>query len=217
MCKEFRARNEEQKMERKEAILSAASGLFGKSDLGEVSMAEIASKCGLSKGTLFFYFATKEGLFLALAEKKISQWHSHFNGLLEEKGMTIKRPEEFIELLEFSIHNHPDVIRLYALLNTTLEKNVDADTVYRFKLFLKKNMQATGQLLEKYLPFLKKGDGFFLLMSAFVFICGIFPMSNPDEGMKEVLSRPGMEVFDVKFERTFREMYLIFLRGMNRQ
>ena len=38
--------------------------------------------CGLAKGTLFLYFKTKEGLFLALAEQKMEAWHQHFNELL---------------------------------------------------------------------------------------------------------------------------------------
>ena len=217
MAEGYRARKDEQKRERREAILAAASELFRTADLNEVSMAQVARKCGLAKGTVFFYFKTKEGLFLALAEQKMEMWHRHFNRLLEASGNDLRRPDDYVDLLEASIREHPDVIRLYTLLDSTLERNVDPETGYRFKRFLKKNLTTSGALMEDRMPFLGEGDGFFLLLSTFVFICGIFPMSNPSGTMKEVLARPGMEVFDVDFAETFRKMMQVFIRGMQRQ
>lgn len=53
----------ERTMDKREKIIQAAVGVFGESGFDAASMADIAAKAGVAKGTLYLYFPSKEQLF----------------------------------------------------------------------------------------------------------------------------------------------------------
>ncbi|MEU8786093.1 TetR/AcrR family transcriptional regulator [Streptomyces sp. NPDC048637] len=56
---------------RREAILAAASRLFGVQGFESTTVAQIASAAGLSSGSVFYYFADKQALFRAVFEQDL--------------------------------------------------------------------------------------------------------------------------------------------------
>lgn len=52
----------------RQAIISAASGLMVKSDAHATSLADIAKSLKMSKGTLYYYYSSKEQLIIDVAE-----------------------------------------------------------------------------------------------------------------------------------------------------
>lgn len=63
-----RARTAEAKLKRRRALLEAALDEFFERGFAAARMDDIAARAGLSKGTLYLYFDSKEALFLALVE-----------------------------------------------------------------------------------------------------------------------------------------------------
>jgi AcrR family transcriptional regulator len=55
--------------ERKQQILNAAEQVFTKKGLDEARMDDIADQTGLSKGTLYLYFKSKEDLVIAILDR----------------------------------------------------------------------------------------------------------------------------------------------------
>jgi len=71
------SRKEQEIEARKKDILEISAELFAQKDFHGVTMDEIAEKVGLSKGTLYLYFETKEKLFFSiLIERTQSLIHS---------------------------------------------------------------------------------------------------------------------------------------------
>ena len=64
----LRARSIEAKVDRQQALLSAALDTFFDYGFAASRMEEIASRAGVSKGALYLYFDSKEALFKALIE-----------------------------------------------------------------------------------------------------------------------------------------------------
>ncbi|MEM5518132.1 TetR/AcrR family transcriptional regulator [Henriciella sp. AS95] len=64
----LRARSEEAKDDRRQALLEAALDEFFEKGFAASRMADIAKRAHLSKGTLYLYFDSKEDLFKALVE-----------------------------------------------------------------------------------------------------------------------------------------------------
>ena len=56
-----------------ERIISAASGLFAERGVFGTSLGEVAKQVGLSKGTLYYYYPTREALVNAAAERCFSR------------------------------------------------------------------------------------------------------------------------------------------------
>ena len=79
-----RARSEEQKALRRQAVLQAAEAYFLDVGYEAFSMAQLAKRAGLVKGTLYLYFKTREELFLTLYEKSLTRWSQVFMSNLSE-------------------------------------------------------------------------------------------------------------------------------------
>ena len=73
-----RARSTEQKALRRHAVLAAAETYFHEVGYEAFSMAQLAKKTGVAKGTLYLYFQTREELFLTLYEQSLIRWSQVF-------------------------------------------------------------------------------------------------------------------------------------------
>ena len=73
-----RARSTEQKALRRHAVLVAAETYFREVGYEAFSMAQLAKKTGVAKGTLYLYFQTREELFLTLYEQSLIRWSQAF-------------------------------------------------------------------------------------------------------------------------------------------
>ena len=84
-----RARSAEQKELRRLAVLKAAEAYFHEVGYEAFSMAQLAKKTGVAKGTLYLYFNTREELFLTLYEQSLIRWSQVFTANLSA-SMTSK-------------------------------------------------------------------------------------------------------------------------------
>lgn len=97
---------ESRKKELKEYIFLQAIQLFHEKGFEQVTVQEIATKCGIAKGTFFNYFAKKEDILLYLGEAQLELLQQ-----LVEEDLYVEHPKEQILfilnklLLRFSSHS----------------------------------------------------------------------------------------------------------------
>jgi TetR/AcrR family transcriptional regulator len=76
-------RHERRKDARPGELLAAALDLFVEKGFAATRVEEVAARAGVSKGTLFLYFASKDDLFKAVVRENISgrftQWNAEFD------------------------------------------------------------------------------------------------------------------------------------------
>ena len=82
-----RARSLEQKALRRRAVLQVAETYLLEVGYEAFSMSKLAKNIGLSKGTLYLYFQTREEIFLTLYEQSLIRWSQVFINDLS-KSMT---------------------------------------------------------------------------------------------------------------------------------
>ena len=75
----------------KEIILAKTSELMEETGLSAISLASIAEACGISKGTLYYHYKTKEDIFFDLIDKIIHR----IRGLYFFKIKTVVRIFDF--------------------------------------------------------------------------------------------------------------------------
>jgi len=73
------------KAEIKEKIIQSAIESFAQTGYDRTKMEDIAKRLGLSKGTIYLYFRSKEDLFLAICEYNMQQ------GDKEDAGLFVKK------------------------------------------------------------------------------------------------------------------------------
>src|SRR5260370_41795774 len=148
-----RARNDEAKQSRRNAILDTTWQLFQGMPYSAIAMAEVAEQAGLAKGTLYLYFKTKEELFLALQEQQLVDWFDEVDRALAADN-AVWTSGDIVTLLCGTLERRPGVARLLAILSPTLEQNIPFAEALRFTRALAARLAGTGTLLEVLLPFL---------------------------------------------------------------
>jgi AcrR family transcriptional regulator len=208
-----RAIKDEQKQERRRAILDIAWLLFQSTPYQQIAVSEVAERAGLAKGTVYLYFKTKEELFLALQEQQLVAWFDEVDARLRalQGAGEIAR---VAELICGSLERRPGLTRLLAMLHNILEQNVDYDTTLRFKRLLLARMNATGALLEGCLPFLAPGQGAHLLLQAHALIIGLRHLADPAPVARQVLAEPEMAPFVIAFGLEFLKAFAALLLGL---
>ena len=115
-----RARSAEQKALRRHEVLSAAEVYFQEVGYEAFSMAQLATKTGIAKGTLYLYFKTREEIFLTLYEYSLIRWSSAFIATLSD-GMT---SAAYAQSLYKTTHADGVFLPLLIRLEHVIEHNV---------------------------------------------------------------------------------------------
>jgi AcrR family transcriptional regulator len=85
------------KAELKEKIIQAAIESFSQTGFDRTKMEDIAKRLGLSKGTIYLYFKSKEDLFLAICEHNIQRSDREDAGLFVRKENVASDAEQIYD------------------------------------------------------------------------------------------------------------------------
>lgn len=85
--------------ERRQAIIATARELFQKEDYDTITMQQIVDTLGIAKGTIFYYFASKEDLLKAVVENIMQEDIARKKVLIEKtQGNALDKMRALIEL-----------------------------------------------------------------------------------------------------------------------
>ena len=118
-----RARTDEQKEQRRASILDAAEAHFVDVGFEKFSMAVVGKLVGVSKGTLYLYFSSREEILLALCVAKLHLWSTRF---IETSSMWIS-DKAFAEHFYETTTADNALVRLMSRLDSVIEHNVSLD------------------------------------------------------------------------------------------
>lgn len=93
------SKRERRKEARPGELLAAALDLFVEKGFASTRVEEVAARAGVSKGTLFLYFASKEELFQAVVRENISGRFKEWNTEMDDF------PGSSAELLHYAMHS----------------------------------------------------------------------------------------------------------------
>jgi AcrR family transcriptional regulator len=210
-----RARQPAQKAERRHDILAEARALLARQGWRDLTMAGLAGRLGLAKGTLYLYFPTKEALFVAVLRQELTAFFEAVDGRLAALGHR-GDGRAIASLLSGEAAARPLLRRLLVLLHGVLEENVGLAEVRAFKRFLLERVQASGAALEGALPRLAPGGGPTLLLRLHALVIGAQAMADPAPVVRRALRDEALAVFDVDFEPFLGSTLAALLAGMLR-
>lgn len=118
-------------MKRKQAILQAAKELFAEKGHPATSTQEIATRAGVSKGLLFYYFKDKHEILKELADEVTTAYLMGLDEFLAERDTARASLEALIEYHFDFIENH--VTEIYFLYNAYANKS-EKDMVIKGRL-----------------------------------------------------------------------------------
>lgn len=206
-----RARSPAAKDARRHALVHAAAEIFGERRYAAVSMAEIARRAGVAKGTTYLYFPTKEALFLDLFLRRLEAWIEDVMPALR----TAEGPAGVADAFAETLAEHDQLVRLIALLHGTLEHNVEAEDALTFKRQLI-NMLAPVAMGIEVAAGLPTMSGVRALVQIQAMAVGIAQMAFPAPAVAEALDNDDVAILRVEFCETMRHTVGALLRGWPR-
>lgn len=192
-----RAMLDEDKLLRRQAILSAATALFAAHPEQLGSVDDVARQSGLAKGTLYLYFRTKEEIYLAVHEQQTHRFFETLESLLahERSRPSLKRlTRNVVE----AIRQHPSFLPL-AIRCPEFERNADIEAIARCKAGIGARLEQIGATMEAIYPLLNKGDGARLLIRSYALMLGLWQLTAPTPIRSLLLEREDQAVFRLDY------------------
>jgi len=128
-------------------IIQAGKEILNKKDYHETVVEEIAQLAGVAKGTIFFYFKTKEGLFREILLSLLSELEEEINKILEDvKLQALKKLKKVYDTyIDFQIKN----MNLFIAIRKELAKEEAIPKIEEIKEKLQKLAQKLLPVIEE--------------------------------------------------------------------
>jgi AcrR family transcriptional regulator len=133
--------------ERKNQILDAASEVFVEKGVYETRMDDIVKESGLSKGTLYWYFKSKDEIVLSIFERMFSREFQEIKNLVDFGESATERMLKFAEIFSEDIRQMLRLIPLaYEFMAWAFRRKVIQDA---FKSYVNEFMVILIPLLQE--------------------------------------------------------------------
>jgi AcrR family transcriptional regulator len=211
-----RAMTESAKAEKAKLILDTAYELYKKSTFDEIKMSDIAKAANVSKGTLFIYYSTKEILFMEMLFLEYEKRYLNLENLiLSLEMMTYEEFKTlFLSEMESILDQDSVLIRLSAIKNTILEKNIDYDTAIKASMGLYASLEKIVSLLTERVEYLTVESSFDLLLAQNAIIVGYVNMASIPEVLRNVIEDNDLKGFRLDFKKNALIAMEYYLDGL---
>lgn len=134
--------------ERKEQILNAAEEVFTQRGLDRARMDDVAAQTGLSKGTLYLYFKSKEDLIISIFERIFK---GAFEQLEEQKDSDSSATEALLQFTEEAIRGYRRILRITPIVYEFLA------LAFRNKIVQRAMKRYFDQYMKVLIPIIQRG------------------------------------------------------------
>ncbi len=172
---------------RKEEIINACAELYDAMNFKDITLKEIGKKTSFTRTLIYYYFQTKEEIFLALIQREYELWIADLETLLQNHSkMSV---EEFSKELAHSLERRERLLKLMSMNHYDMESNSRMDNLVAFKIAYGKSVRTVSCCLEKFFPRMTVQDIQEFIYAFFLFLFGVYPYTVVTEKQKEALKR----------------------------
>ncbi len=211
-----RARSDEQREQRRRAILSTAAAMLGEMPVADLSLNELSRRVGLAKSNVLRYFETREAVLLELYDTAWKAWLDRLDAVLPPaaaQGDARARYERVAASLTASLVADRLVCELISVSASVLERNVSPHVARRHKLASIANLERMAAQLRSSLPELSTDGAWRAAAGTLLSVAGVWPLTNPTEAMLCVYEDPQMARLRMDFPTALHEILSVILAG----
>ncbi|MEO6083426.1 MAG: TetR family transcriptional regulator [Umezawaea sp.] len=213
-----RARSEEQREVRRQAILETTSAMLDEMPVAEVTLNELSRRVGLAKTAVLRYFESREAVLLDLMDHRTRTWLAELERELthgvDQDRSAAERAEQAADVLSRSLAAQTVLCDLFGAQAGVLERNVSVEVVRRHKRAALGNLAVTADLLRRHLP--EVGDGAELLCLNVMMMGGaLSAYTSPPPSLLAVYeSEPALAVHHIDLRTALRLVIITLLLGI---
>jgi AcrR family transcriptional regulator len=214
-----RARSEEQREARRQAILGAAAAMLAEMPVAEVTLNELSRRAGLAKSNVLRYFESREAVLLELLDSAWQDWLAQLDAELADAVMTgdpvASRADQLAAALAASLAARPMLCDLISAQAAVLERNVSPQVAAQYKRASIAGISALGALLLRSVPELGEPDAFRLAGAAVMTTAAVWPHTQPSAAMLAAYAAdPALAAMRLDFTATLREVLEVLTAGL---
>ena len=213
-----RARNEEQREARRQAILDAAAAMLAEMPVAEVTLNELSRRVGLAKSNVLRYFESREAVLLELLDAAWLDWLTELEETLAGEAGAADQSDAVDELaatVAASLASRPVLCDLLSAQSAVLERNVSPGVAATHKRATMANVTALAQLVLRRLPELGDHDAVRFAGATAMVTGAIWPSAQPSAAMLLAYeSDPALAALRLDFTATLREVLEVLLTGL---
>lgn len=204
-----RARSDIDKAMRRAAILSAGREAMLEEGYDAVTMAGLAKRAGLAKGTLYLYFQAKEDVFLwlyvELLEDLILRLEDAFSARIGDA--------EFVEQMVEALTEDPLLLPMTGRLTSVIEVNTSLDAMIGAKRMMLGQFLRLSAAVEQALG-LAQGDGMRLTRAMQIALGGAAQVDLAMANLTDDYPEDVREMIEASsFAQTFPDTLSLLIRG----
>jgi AcrR family transcriptional regulator len=182
-----RARSDEQRALRSQAILDTAAAMLQEMPVADVSLNELSRRVGLAKSNVLRYFDSREAVLLELLARASREWLSHLAAelpsVVRRRAAFARRAEQLATAISASLAERPVLCDLMSAQAAVLEHNVSVEAVTRFKLAGLADAELFAGLVRDALPELSQEDTWSYTIGAWLMASALWTHSRPPEAI----------------------------------
>ena len=214
-----RARNQEQREARRQAILGAAAAMLAEMPVAEVTLNELSRRAGLAKSNVLRYFESREAVLLELLD---SAWQDWLAGLerdladgVDAAASLTGRADQLAAALASSLAARPMLCDLISAQAAVLERNVSPQVAAQYKRASMAGIAELGRLVCGWVPELGERDAFQLAGATVMMTSALWPHTQPSVAMLAAYEAdPELAAMRLDFTSTIREVLDVMIAGL---
>ena len=214
-----RARSEEQREARRQAILGAAAAMLAEMPVAEVTLNELSRRAGLAKSNVLRYFESREAVLLELLDSAWQDWLAQLDaelaGAVVAGDPVASRADQLAAAVAASLAARPMLCDLISAQAAVLERNVSPQVAAQYKRASIAGISALGALLLRSVPELGEPDAFRLAGAAVMTSAAVWPHTQPSAAMLAAYAAdPALAAMRLDFTATLREVLEVLTAGL---
>jgi AcrR family transcriptional regulator len=209
MADYIRARSDDQKAERMQAIMDAADRLFSTRPYHQITMGAIAQELGWSRSNLYKYAPTQEAIFLSLHTQKNRAWLDELGR--ELAGAPLPHPE-FARTWARVTDRHAGFLRYQEILISVFESNVTLECLTGFKRNFAQMFAAFAPVLARQCR-LDDDTTFKLYLRLLYQAPGLYNHFHANELTRQALKLAGLKPDDGSFADAYADFVAMCLEA----
>ena len=213
-----RARSEEQRTDRRAAILAAAAAMLAEMPVAQVTLNELSRRVGLAKSNVLRYFESREAVLLELLDAEHQAWLDHLRSALanvDAAAPVRDRGDQVVDTIAESLAARPMLCDLLSSQAAVLEHNVSPEIAAKYKRATIASFGVLTELVQAYLPELGAPDAFRFAGAGSLLTGALWTHSRPSAAMLAAYEAdPALAAMRLDFTATMREVMQILLAGL---
>jgi AcrR family transcriptional regulator len=182
-----RARSDEQRAARRQAILETAAAMLQEMPVADISLNELSRRVGLAKSNVLRYFDSREAVLLELLAGSVREWLAHLAAELpsavRRRASFNRRAEQLAAALSQSLAERPVLCDLMSAQAAVLEHNVSFEAVTRYKLAALTDADVFAGLVRDALPELDQDGAWRYTVGAWLMTAALWVHARPPEAV----------------------------------